>query len=193
MGRPSKLTETQWKELGSRLLGGEKAASLAREYGVPRSAISERFSERNRTVRELATQVVEVNRAITARPVEEQKAIHQLVEDMETISRNYTSQAVAQSEAGRLLSTGALAQLKGIILTRPLTDEDRDGIKDAVGMIRAANEAAVPTRDMLTMNKDRMVRELEKADVVEMEPANVRELPMLDAAKAYQDFVSGQG
>lgn len=191
MGRPSKLTDDQWKELGARLLGGAKAADLAREYGVPRSAISERFSERNRTVRELATQVVEVNRAIAARPQIEQDAIHQLAHDMETISRNYASQTVAQSEAGKLLSAGALAQLKGIILTRPLTEEDRDGIKDAVGMIRAANEAAVPTRDMLTMNKDRMVRELEKADVIEAETVDVKSMPVLEAAKAYQDFVSG--
>ena len=39
MGRPSKLTEKQWAEIGRRLLAGEKAASLAREFKITEGAI----------------------------------------------------------------------------------------------------------------------------------------------------------
>ena len=46
MARPSKLTDKQWEEIKSRMLHGEKAADLSREYKVSKASISERVSER---------------------------------------------------------------------------------------------------------------------------------------------------
>lgn len=47
MGRSSKLNKKQWEEIRKRLLSGEKASALAKEYGVSNSNISSRFSEKN--------------------------------------------------------------------------------------------------------------------------------------------------
>jgi hypothetical protein len=40
-------------------------------------------------------------------------------------------------------------------------------------------------------NKERLTKTLQEAEVIENEPGNIREMPVLDAAKAYSDFVSG--
>lgn len=40
MARPSKLTDAQWTEIGTRLLQGEQAASLAREFVVGTVALA---------------------------------------------------------------------------------------------------------------------------------------------------------
>jgi hypothetical protein len=49
----------QWDKLKSRLDKGEKAADLAREYGVTRQVIGNRFSGQIKAVKEVANQIVE--------------------------------------------------------------------------------------------------------------------------------------
>lgn len=44
MGRPSTLSDNEWAILGARIAAGEKAAALAQEFGVSKSAISKRFA-----------------------------------------------------------------------------------------------------------------------------------------------------
>jgi len=191
MGRPSKLTTEQWEELGNRLLGGETAYSLSKEYGVSNASISERFSERNRNIRTIAESVIETNRVVASLPKQEQAAVNRLITETEAIGANAVSAVLSASEAAKLLNAGALAQLRGIILTRPLTDDDREAMKDAAGMLKMGNEAMAPVNSMMNLTKDRVARQLDAAEVVEAEDINVREMPMIDAAKAYQDFVSG--
>lgn len=45
MARPSKLSPAQWADVERRLLEGERAADLAREYGVDRAALTRKFSK----------------------------------------------------------------------------------------------------------------------------------------------------
>ena len=54
MGRPSKLTDKQWAEIEKRLLAGESQGKLAKEFKVARSAISDRFSDRLKSVKTVA-------------------------------------------------------------------------------------------------------------------------------------------
>ena len=44
MGRPSKLTDKQWGEIGRRLASGEPTNALAREYKVSKATVSEQCS-----------------------------------------------------------------------------------------------------------------------------------------------------
>lgn len=44
MGRPSKLSDAQWEELGAKMASGAKPADLSREYGVSTASISKRMS-----------------------------------------------------------------------------------------------------------------------------------------------------
>lgn len=48
MGRPSKLSDEQWDELGEKLAAGSKPADLAREYGVSTASISKRMSGKHK-------------------------------------------------------------------------------------------------------------------------------------------------
>src|SRR5882724_2259578 len=81
MGRPSKLTERQWEEVGKRLLGGEKPAALAREFKVSKATLSERFSKRTETVKSVANQIVETRDALDALGLSEQLAAISLADD----------------------------------------------------------------------------------------------------------------
>ena len=44
MGRTSKLTEKQWKEVDDRLRNGEKPLLLAKEYKISKSLVYDRLS-----------------------------------------------------------------------------------------------------------------------------------------------------
>lgn len=57
-GRPSKLEPKQWDEVCHRLAHGESTSSLAREFGLAKSTISERLSVRVRTLKQIALKLV---------------------------------------------------------------------------------------------------------------------------------------
>lgn len=82
MGRPSKLSERCWDDIGYRLLNGEKGAKLAREFGVSKVAVSVRFSERNRRIRRVANMLVQAELALRALPPDQQLAALRLAEDL---------------------------------------------------------------------------------------------------------------
>lgn len=77
MGRPSKLTEDKWTELGKRLAFGEKAADLSREYGVSTAAISKRFSSKNKE----ATPAAQLPAMVQKRPPGRESTFRQDVAD----------------------------------------------------------------------------------------------------------------
>lgn len=72
MARPSKLNDKQWGDIKRRIAGGEKAADLAREYGVSRQTISERCQKRAETIKDVAHQIVSADAALRQLPVSEQ-------------------------------------------------------------------------------------------------------------------------
>ena len=80
MGRPSKLSERRWDDLGHRLLYGEHAADLAREFGVSKSAVSFRFSELHRTIRSVAHRLINAEDQLRALAPAEQLAALRLAE-----------------------------------------------------------------------------------------------------------------
>ncbi|MGK5004563.1 helix-turn-helix domain-containing protein [Janthinobacterium sp. LB2P70] len=54
MGRKSALTEKQWAAVGQRLLKGEAARALAREFGVSEAAIRKRFGAQTKQIKDVA-------------------------------------------------------------------------------------------------------------------------------------------
>lgn len=69
MARPSKLTEKQWDEVVRRNLAGESISKLAAEFGVARSAMSEKISDRTNKIKAVANQMVAAEREFKAMPV----------------------------------------------------------------------------------------------------------------------------
>lgn len=153
MGRTSKLTDEQWKTLGARLLAGEKAAALSREYGVSNASISERFSERNRKVRIAAEKIVDAERTVIALPIPEQKAARSLATSLISISENVSSAAEYGSATSRHLARVAMkAALK--ITDVPTDDESLTELKGVAYMQRVANDAGALANTLLAITKD---------------------------------------
>lgn len=190
MGRPSKLTEAQWDEIGARLLNGESVRELAAEFGVGKSAISERFSGRNRTIRTVAEKLVEVETAVMALPIPEQHAVRGHAARLMSISNHVASAAEYGAATAHRLAGIAHAKVQEVDDSKPLDDDSREALKDVAVLTKMANDAGAMAMNLLAANKDRTSRVLDAADVIENDPQSIGSMTVLDAAKAYQDFVS---
>lgn len=86
MGRPSKLTEAKWDELQRRLLVGEKASALAKEYGVSKSAISKRTTQPVEKVKAVVNQMLKAESAMRALPVSQRNQAVDLLDELRHLS-----------------------------------------------------------------------------------------------------------
>lgn len=154
MGRPSNLNEKQWEEIRKRLLAGEKAADLAREFKTSRSAISTRFSKRIETVKSVANQLVEAEAAVKALPFSEQVAVYQVAEDLRAISMHLAGAAkYGAATAHRLLGI-ANAKVHEIDDAAPLDPASVESLKGIAVLTRVANDSAVIPTALLNGNKE---------------------------------------
>lgn len=81
-GRPSKLSEFQLREIHARLLNGERASDLAREFDISPTRISRRFSQQTRTIKNIANELLNVWAEIQAMPVWQQKLVRELADEI---------------------------------------------------------------------------------------------------------------
>lgn len=152
MGRPSKLTEAQWGEILTRLAKGEKAAALAREFGVSKTAISIRVSKRAETVKTVANQIVEADSALRELSLPEQALTLSLVDELKSISMHLAA-------AGKL-SAASAHRLAGIAHDQVQQIDDAQPEKTLAAMQRfgaltkMANEASHIPMNLLAANKD---------------------------------------
>lgn len=171
MGRPSKLTDQQWEKIGSRLLNGEKPASLAREYGVSKTALSLRFSKRTETVKEVANQIVATDVALSKLNVSEQIAALSLAHDLKSISQHMASTAKYGAMTAHRLAGIANAQVALVDDADPLSDKSLGILKGVAVLTKTSNEAAETPLNLLRANKemiDNINREPPEPDQVGM-------------------------
>jgi hypothetical protein len=152
MGRPSKLTDDQWKEIGSRLLNGEKASDLGNEYGVSKTRISIRFSKRNETVRGVAEKIVEAETAVMSLAPMEQARARTLAENVLEISNHLSCAARYGSATAHRLQALAHGEVQKIDDSNPL--ESIEALKGVQALTRLANDAASTGLNLLAANKD---------------------------------------
>ena len=81
-GRPPKLDDRQWAEIGRRLVHGESMRKLSKEFGIGTSRISERFSERVHKLQAIASKLAYAENAMTDLPVSEQVTVRSLADQM---------------------------------------------------------------------------------------------------------------
>lgn len=156
MGRKSKLSEKQWEEVKKRLLSGEKAADLAREFGVSKTVVSQRFSERIQTVRELANKIVEVDFAFKKLPAADQIETLSLVDELKAISSHLASAAKFGSATAHRLSGIAHAKVQEIDDAAPLDAASLETLKGIAVLTRMANDASQIGVNLLSANKDQV-------------------------------------
>ncbi|NKI68947.1 Hin recombinase [Collimonas pratensis] len=154
MGRPSKLTDAQWEQIGKRLLANESASSLAREFGVSKGAISIRFSKRIETVKTVANQIVSADRALSLLNVSEQIAVHSLVDDIKAMSTHLAGAGKFGAATAHRLAGIANAKVAAIDDIDPLSEDSMIALKGIAVMTRMANESSEIAVNLLRANKE---------------------------------------
>lgn len=154
MPRPSKLTDAKWEEIGKKLLSGESTSELARQYGVSKGAISQRFSKRNLEIKDVANQIVKTDLALSKLNVSEQIAAVSLADDLKAITGHVISAARYSAATSNRLA--GMAHIKSAELddSEGLSADAIERRKDVMMLQRMANEAASIPIDLLKANKD---------------------------------------
>lgn len=146
MGRPSKLTPTQWDEIGRRLAGGETAANLAREFDVSHTVVSRRFSHVSQT------KVAALAKELAALPVKDHSAVVTLADELRSISTHLAAAARYGSATAHRLQALAHGEVQKIDDANPL--ESVEALKGVHALTRLANDAAATGLNLLNANKD---------------------------------------
>lgn len=153
MGRPSKLTDAQWEAIGKRLLAGESTSALAREYGVSKTAVSIRFSKRNETIKTVANQIVDTERALSKLNVSEQMAARSLADTLKDISDHLAGAARFGAMTAHRLAGIAATQVEKIDDVDPLT-KSATQLMSVSALMKLANGASEIGINLLRANKD---------------------------------------
>lgn len=161
MGRPSKLTDVQWEKIGKRLLAGESTSSLAREFGVGKATISERFSEKTKNVKTVANQLAEAEISFEKLNVPEQIACRSLTNDLKQISQHLAGAALFGAATAHRLAGIANAKVQEIDDASPLDEISRAALTDVAALTKMANAASEIPLNLVSANKE-TVRDLNK-------------------------------
>lgn len=176
MGRPSKLSPAQWKEIEVRLLAGEKAADLAREFGVSKTRVSARFSGRCETVRLVAEQLVRAEVSLRKLPVTEQVAAMNLAEELRSISVHLAGAARYGAATSHRIAGIAHGIVQQVDDADPLAS--MESMKAVAILTKMGNDAAHVGLNLLAANKGLAL--MDPADIPGTLPDNV-----IDAAAVY--------
>lgn len=171
MGRQSKLTDAQWEQIGKRLLAGESPSALAREFGVSKSTISGRFSERVQNVKDAANQIVAAENALSKLNISEQIAARSLADDLKAISQHLAGAARFGAATAHRLSGIAHNKASEIDDGAPMSEESRNALGNIAVLTKMANEASEIGLNLLKANKD-TIDDLNKRGVEEASPSN---------------------
>jgi len=142
VGRPSKLSSVQEREILQRLAAGESNRSVAKDFNVGEATIRRIFSAQVPKVKDVAQRLAVAEKELESMPVSAQRATRTLADQLKDIGTNLASAARFGSATASRLAELAHGQLDGI----QAPDGSLDGGKMLnIGILtRTANEAAVP-------------------------------------------------
>ena len=162
MARPSKLTPAQWEEVGRRLLEGEGARSLGREFGVSEAAIRKRFganqsvSAQSSQVRTVAQKLAEAQTALEILPPAQRVVAIDLAEKLRSISNSLASAADLGAKTAHRLQALANSQVAKVDDADPMKSIGE--LRDVGVLTKLANESSLIARDLLAANKPAIER-----------------------------------
>lgn len=158
MSRASKLTENQWQRVHERLLAGEGARALGREFGLSHTAIGRRFgtqgalSAQSAQVRAAAEALAAGQAALEALPLAHRPAAISLAEALAATSRSLASAAVNGAATAHRLAALANAEAQRIDDAAPLADPEP--LRAVAALTAAANSAATIPLGLLAANRN---------------------------------------
>jgi hypothetical protein len=163
MGRPSKLTPAQWAEVERRLIAGETARALGREFGISEAAIRQKFGTTTRVstqsaqVKETAQKIAEANAALEGLPPSQRPVAIELSEILRNTSVSLGRAAELGAKNSHRLQSLANTELQKVDDATPLSDEKSvASLKTVAILTKMANDAAVVPTNLLAANKDRL-------------------------------------
>jgi hypothetical protein len=165
------LTDAQWEKIGKRLIAGESPSALAREFGVSKSTISGRFSERVQNVKDAANQIVAAENALSKLNISEQIAARSLADDLKAISTHLAGAARFGAATAHRLSGIAHNKAAEIDDQAPLDGDSTEALKGIAILTKMANEASEIGVNLLKANKD-TIDDLNKRDTDHSSPVN---------------------
>lgn len=166
MGRKSVLTDKQWQQVGERLLKGETARSLAREFGVSEAAIRKRFGTQTKQIKDVANQLVAAETAFAALPISAQISARTLADELKEISMHLAGAARFGAATAHRLSGIANAQVARIDDADPLGAESLESLKGISALTRLANESSTIAVNLLSANKEMVKTAMQDEEVL---------------------------
>lgn len=156
MGRKSPITEKQWEQIGKRMLAGETARALSREYGVSEAGIRKRFSVRTKQIKDVANQIVATEAAFQALPYSAQISARALADDLKDISQHLCGAARFGAATAHRVAGIANAMVDRIDDMDPLSEESLATLKGINALSSLANNSSEIARDLLKANKEQI-------------------------------------
>jgi len=191
MGRKSKTTPQQDQKLIERHLAGESIRSLAKEVGISEASLRAKISAQATEIKDVANQLVATEKSLKALPWHSQNLARSRAALMAAIEDNVFAGIVNGSASFVKLTSMANTELLKVDESDLLSDDSKARLSMVAGLNKMANETVAPAMSIVNGNKERLTRVLAEAEVIENDPQNIGSMSVLDAAKAYQDFVSG--
>lgn len=153
MGRPSKLTDEQWRDIDARLLKGEHGRSLAREFNVSEAAIRKRFGA-HKQIKAVANQLVTAEMALESLPLGARVSARTLADDLKDISRHLAGAAKFGAATAHRLSGIANAQVDKIDDANPM--ESQETMQAISALTKMANDASSIGVNLINANKEQI-------------------------------------
>ena len=149
MGRPSKLSDRQWAEIGRRLAGGESTRKLGKEFGVAGNTISERFSERVPKLKALAASLASTEREVELLPVTEQCTVRNLADQLKQIAGSLASAARHGADTADRLAEMANRKTRRMDPAKP----DPEDVRTVAALTAVSTAAANIGVNLMAANK----------------------------------------
>lgn len=154
MGRKSSLTPKQWEQIGKRLVAGESTSALAREYGVGKSTISERFSERTNRVKAAAGLIVKAETVLDSLSVSERFSAQSLADELRAISAHLAGAGKFGAATAHRLAGIAHSKVAEIDDAAPLNAESLEALKGVAVLTKLSNDASTIGINLMAANKE---------------------------------------
>lgn len=162
MARPSKLTPAQWVEVERRLLAGETARALGREFGMSEAGIRKRFganqsvSAQSSQVRTVAEKLADANTALQALPVAQRAVAVDLSEKLRSISVSLSCAAELGAKTAHRLQALANNEVAKVDDAEPL--KSLESLRNVGVLTKLANDSAATGLNLLAANKETVLK-----------------------------------
>lgn len=194
MPRASKLTEAQWASLEKRLLAGETASALGREFGISEGGIRKRLGSvraDSTKVRETAQKLAEAHKSLESLTPAQRPVAIDLADKLRSISSSYASAAELGARTAHRLHALANAEVNKVDDADPLSEESLSAMKGVSLLTRLGNDALVPASNLLAANKERMLPSAPAGDAEA--PSGVLVVPgVIEDKDAWKRLVQGK-